>query len=107
MAGVAEHYDGDYTEYHDWKAGGGIAASQPIFEPRDHGVENLVDFAVATQPSGEQSKSASGKSKPSGKGKSAATKLPAIKVIKKKTRLCRLCGWKQRLRMPKEVERDL
>ena len=83
--GPAEHYDGDYTEYHDWKAGGGIAASKPIFEQRDRGVENLVDFAAATQRSGDQSKSASGKSKPSGKGKSAAatTKTPAIKVIKK------------------------
>jgi ATP-binding cassette subfamily F protein 3 len=83
--GVAEHYDGDYTEYHDWKAGGGIAGSQPVFEQRDPGVENLVDFAAATQPSGDQSASASGKSKPGGKGKSAAAtpKTPAIKVIKK------------------------
>jgi ATP-binding cassette subfamily F protein 3 len=83
--GVAEHYDGDYTEYHDWKAGGGIAAHQPIFEQRDPGVENLVDFAVATQTSGDQSAATSRKSKPSGKGKSAAatTKTPAIKVIKK------------------------
>ena len=84
--GVAEHYDGDYTEYHDWKAGGGIAASRPIFEQRDPGVENLVDFAVVAQTSGNPVNSeASAKSKRSGKGKSndSAAKTPAIKVIKK------------------------
>src|SRR5678809_1600948 len=28
--GLAEHYDGDYTEYHDWKASGRTSKSVPI-----------------------------------------------------------------------------
>ena len=83
--GLAEHYDGDYTEYHDWKASGRLAARLPIIEKRDHGADNLVD-TFAAQASGEQLKSQpAGKSKQSGKGKSAnaAAKTPAIKVIKK------------------------
>jgi len=81
--GLAEHYDGDYTEYHDWKAGGGVAPSQPMFPQRGSEVENLVDVGVVAQASAEQSKS--GKVKQGGKGKahSSQTKTPAIKVIKK------------------------
>jgi ATP-binding cassette subfamily F protein 3 len=81
--GLAEHYDGDYTEYHDWKAGGGVAPSQPLFAQRGREVENLVDVGVAAQAAAEQSKS--GKVKQGGKGKSnnSQTKTPAIKVIKK------------------------
>src|SRR6266850_7225690 len=83
--GAAEHYNGDYTEYHDWKASGRSVSSSPSVEKKETASENVVDFAAATQTSGDQSTSASGKSKPSGKGKSAAatTKTPAIKVIKK------------------------
>src|SRR6185295_11467814 len=55
--GLAEHYDGDYTEYHDWKAGGGVAPSQPLFPERGPEVENLVDVDVVAQASAEQPKS--------------------------------------------------
>ena len=81
--GVAEHYDGDYTEYHDWKAGGGIATSQPIFEQRDPGVENLVEFATATPTPGDQSKSGSGKSKPSGKESRLHRSHPQLRLSKR------------------------
>src|SRR4026209_1964598 len=42
-AGNAEHYDGDYTEYHDWKAG--IAGtSQP-----EHRVPSIDDRYISTE----------------------------------------------------------
>src|SRR5258705_3933485 len=33
--GVAEHYDGDYTEYHDWKASGRSMNRTSVFEKKD------------------------------------------------------------------------
>jgi ATP-binding cassette, subfamily F, member 3 len=84
--GLAEHYDGDYTEYHDWKASGGSVSSLPSFENRNGSIDNPVDnFAgAAARSTAEQAKSTSaGKSKSGGRRKTAAAKPPAIKVIKK------------------------
>lgn len=83
--GIAEHYDGDYTEYHDWKALGGASSGPPIFENREGSTDNLVAAPVPAKRSGEETKSTSaGKSKQAGKGKSTgAAKTPGIKVIKK------------------------
>jgi ATP-binding cassette subfamily F protein 3 len=67
--GGAEHYDGDYTEYHDWKLGLGDAAPPVVDEP-----ENLVSVAgapVVVEPA---------RAKPV----AAAPKKPGVKVIKKK-----------------------
>jgi ATP-binding cassette subfamily F protein 3 len=70
--GVAEHYDGDYTEYHNWKLGlRGSAAPAPIgVEP-----DNLVSVVAApvSVPTPEPVKP-----RPSG------PKKPGVKVIKKK-----------------------
>ncbi len=81
--GLAEHYDGDYTEYHDWKASGRAVSSFPSFENKESASERVSGGNRAGQSTLEQSQSEQGKSKQA-KGKSAAqTKSPAIKVIKK------------------------
>ena len=70
--GTAEHYDGDYTEYHDWKLGlrGSETPAFPIVaEP-----ENLVSIAAAPLPVPE----------PVRAKQAPAPKKPGVKVIKKK-----------------------
>jgi ATP-binding cassette, subfamily F, member 3 len=67
--GGAEHYDGDYTEYHDWKLGR-RESSTPIMVDQD----NLV--SVAPAPVAEEP--ALVKKTP------PAPKKPGIKVVKKK-----------------------
>jgi ATP-binding cassette, subfamily F, member 3 len=45
-AGGVEHYDGDYTEYHDWKAAGRTSQSRPIQEaPRERMIEQSPPLA--------------------------------------------------------------
>jgi ATP-binding cassette subfamily F protein 3 len=46
-AGNAEHYDGDYTEYHDWKLG--LAGSEPVRENSD---DHLVVVTPNAEPAG-------------------------------------------------------
>jgi ATP-binding cassette, subfamily F, member 3 len=70
--GGAEHYDGDYTEYHDWKLG--IRSSSP---PPPAEEENLVSV-VATPVVVEEVQPAPAKSKPQ------SPKKPGVKVVKKK-----------------------
>src|SRR6195256_4489006 len=41
-AGLAEHYDGDYTEYHDWKASGRSASNVPMFAGKDTDFDNAA-----------------------------------------------------------------
>ena len=84
--GVAEHYDGDYTEYHDWKLGvrGSVApVATNIAEP-----ENLVSMAPPVDVP-----AAPVASKPS-----PAPKKPGVKVVKKK---------KPDARTPEQVEIDI
>jgi ATP-binding cassette subfamily F protein 3 len=83
--GVAEHYDGDYTEYHDWKLGlRESAAPSPAAQQTD----NLVSVAsVPEEVSVEQ------KAPPP-----ATPKKPGVKVIKKK---------KPEKRTPEQVETDI
>jgi len=71
--GGAEHYDGDYTEYHDWKLRGSPASASDI----NH--DNLVSLESPTpldripdEPPAIQKKTAN------------AVKKPGVKVIKKK-----------------------
>jgi ATP-binding cassette subfamily F protein 3 len=68
--GGAEHYDGDYTEYHDWKLG--RRELSVVNEPEQ---ENLVTVTAAPTPIPEA---------PSVKVKPPAQKKPGVKVIKKK-----------------------
>jgi ATP-binding cassette subfamily F protein 3 len=82
--GNAEHYDGDYTQYHDWKATGIGGPTVPLDAQR----EVVSDRSAGAQVDGNGAAHSAGvsttKGKPSGKGKSnAAAAKPAIKVIKK------------------------
>jgi ATP-binding cassette, subfamily F, member 3 len=85
--GGAEHYDGDYTEYHDWKLGrreSAPASVANIAEP-----ENLV--TVSSPVSGPAEPVAV-------KAPPAPPKKPGVKVIKKK---------KAEVRTPEQVETDI
>src|SRR6185369_12635116 len=70
--GAAEHYDGDYTEYHDWKLGR-RESSPPLSETE----ENLVSVATAPAPLPEAPP-------PPVKKTAPAPKKPGVKVVKKK-----------------------
>ncbi|HEU0050173.1 MAG TPA: ATP-binding cassette domain-containing protein, partial [Nitrososphaera sp.] len=88
--GLAEHYDGDYTEYHDWKATRRPDGALPFPEKklaasdRDSGDRPLNRPENQSSPDNIKSSSA-GKAKHSGKGKAAASaaKSPSIKLIKR------------------------
>jgi ATP-binding cassette subfamily F protein 3 len=85
-AGGAEHYDGDYTEYHDWKLG--RRGSAPVAAV-DVAADNLVSVAapvVEAEPPPPVKKAA------------PAPKKPGVKVIKKK---------KTDSRTPELVESDI
>ena len=68
--GAAEHYDGDYTEYHDWKLGRRESAV-PVTE------ENLVSVTPPATPAPEPPP-------PPVKKTAPAPKKPGVKVVKKK-----------------------
>jgi ATP-binding cassette subfamily F protein 3 len=81
--GLAEHYEGDYTEYHDWKAAGRSVISFPLLEKRDNSSDSAPAGKAASQAAADKTEPAS-KLKQGKKGKSdPANKKPAIKVIKK------------------------
>jgi ATP-binding cassette subfamily F protein 3 len=82
--GNAEHYDGDYTQYHDWKATGTGAASIPL-NGNTGGANRPVPIVTPeTEPIDNNRGASAEKSKKAGKGKSLAPAVkPAIKVIKK------------------------
>src|SRR5215510_12847970 len=69
--GGAEHYDGDYTEYHDWKLGLRETAP-PVVTDED----NLVSVAPTATPASEEP--------PPVKKTPPAPKKPGVKVVKKK-----------------------
>src|SRR6267143_905624 len=66
--GLAEHYDGDYTEYHDWKANRTPGAGLPFPERNANGSDGGVGRESLTAPSPEESRPQVGKAKQSGKG---------------------------------------
>jgi ATP-binding cassette subfamily F protein 3 len=83
--GGAEHFDGDYTEYHDWKASG--RTSTDLFSPMASASDRLVAVEPAVHSSnktdGEIAKS---EGKRGGKGKQSQSNEQSrtVKVIKKK-----------------------
>ena len=80
--GGAEHYDGDYTEYHDWKAGGKIGA---VFtSPTGNMVEKIVPDQPAESKVPEPQPSSDPRQRRNAKGAPAQAKN-AVRVIKKKT----------------------
>ena len=85
--GGAEHYDGDYTEYHDWKLGRRDVSAQPSAGSDD----NLVSVVAA--PVAVPEEVAPVKPKPP-----AASKKPGVKLVKKK---------KAEIRTPELVEGEI
>jgi ATP-binding cassette subfamily F protein 3 len=81
--GGAEHYDGDYTEYHDWKLGIRDSAPAPLPEP-----DNLVTVAP---PPARVVEPPVVKTPP-------PPKKPGVKVVKKK---------KPDARTPEQIENDI
>jgi ATP-binding cassette subfamily F protein 3 len=81
--GGAEHYDGDYTEYHDWKLGRRDSATLPLPEP-----DNLVTVAPPPAPTVE----------PPVVKTAPPPKKPGVKVIKKK---------KPDARTPEQIEAEI
>ena len=68
--GGAEHYDGDYTEYHDWKLGRSVSSVESVAKEPEP--ENLVSVAAPSSPPVEELKPVKTKAK------------PGVKVVKKK-----------------------
>ncbi len=81
--GGAEHYDGDYTEYHDWKLGIRDSAAPLVAEP-----DNLVTVAAPAAPVVE----------PPVVKAPPQPKKPGVKVVKKK---------KPDTRTPEQIENDI
>ena len=88
--GLAEHYDGDYTEYHDWKATRRPDGALPFTERKLTASDRASGDGPSNRPENQSSpdnvkSSSAGKAKHSGKGKAAASaaKSPSIKVIKR------------------------
>ncbi len=84
--GAAEHYDGDYTEYHDWKLGRRGSAPAPNVSPSENLVSVTANPVVQEEPP------------PPPKKSPPAPKKPGVKVIKKK---------KADARTPELVETDI
>jgi ATP-binding cassette subfamily F protein 3 len=84
--GGAEHYDGDYTEYHDWKLG--IRESSALSVPKEPEQENLVTVSAPPPSPSPQAPAA----------KPSPPKKPGIKVVKKK---------KPDTRTPEQIETDI
>ncbi len=82
--GGAEHYDGDYTEYHDWKLGLREAVVPPAPE-----ADNLVSVTTAPAPVEEPP--------PVVKKTAPSAKKPGVKVVKKK----------KPERTPEQIETDI
>lgn len=72
--GGAEHYDGDYTEYHDWKLGRRSSVPAKEMEP-----ENLVTVSAPVSAPIEEVQPVKAKSKP------PVPKKAGVKLVKKKT----------------------
>ena len=84
--GGAEHYDGDYTEYHDWKLGRRDSAVVKEVEE-----ENLVSVTAPTMTPVAEAAPAKSKTPP-------APKKPGVKLVKKK---------KTETRTPEMVENEI
>src|SRR5882672_1436453 len=80
--GGAEHYDGDYTEYHDWKASR-RSSGEPASRPRIALAGDSGD-AEATKAAAKQDKAPAVGQKEKRKATSAKTGAkPRVKIVKK------------------------
>jgi ATP-binding cassette subfamily F protein 3 len=82
--GLAEHYDGDYTEYHDWKASGKSFGNLPTVQKSNLVSDDLSSRSLGAKVASKQVQSKpSAKSKQDGKRKAEVKTGSSIKVIKK------------------------
>jgi ATP-binding cassette, subfamily F, member 3 len=81
--GRAEHYDGDYTEYHDWKAAGRVSPGQSAQAAGERMVEFLP--AVSVQENRKHPSVTETTEKKTARAKQAPRKAKslAVKVIKR------------------------
>lgn len=83
--GTSEHYDGDYTEYHDWRAARLSSGQTPVVVNERN---NLVkaEFYSAVPPKPEPGGSGVLTSNQSGKERKSRPQIksPGVKVVKKK-----------------------
>ena len=86
--GGAEHYDGDYTEYHDWKLRGSPASSSELIHDNLVSLQPTPQDRIADEVHDEHKKPSS-KQQP---------KKPGIRIVKKK---------KEDARTPDSVELDI
>jgi ATP-binding cassette subfamily F protein 3 len=97
--GNAEHYDGDYTEYHDWKAGVGsdLSMAGRFSSPTGNLVETVVPKEKVESVSIDEPARSAAKSK--GKGKTPnQPPRQSVKVVKKK---------KPEIRTPEMIETEI
>jgi len=80
--GKADHYNGDYTEYHDWKAARAPGRTAPPASASGSNSRS-VPPAVAGGSTRDKSKSAVAGGSRGGKKKPPATAAPRVKVVKK------------------------
>jgi ATP-binding cassette subfamily F protein 3 len=95
--GHAEHYEGDYTEYHDWKASSVGKENFPKVSHPANLVETVIPAERSEPPKIEEVKTQSRTTRGKSKAATGQTK-PSVKVIKKK---------KLELRTPEMIESDI
>lgn len=82
--GNAEHYDGDYTQYHDWKATGVGASGISLYDRDPGSLESASGELEGSVSAKSTIAEPTAKSKQAGKGRAPGPAgRPAIKVIKK------------------------
>src|SRR5687767_14811138 len=79
---LAVHYNGDYTEYHDWRAAR-LAQGLPLIEDKEFDVNKTRTSQPEVAAKGPQPSAQSSKQTVKGK-KVTVPKSPVVKVIKKK-----------------------
>jgi ATP-binding cassette subfamily F protein 3 len=102
--GSAEHYDGDYTEYHDWKASGRSApqSASTVLTEKPAAAGGKQDGGISQKDAAPpKSKGADAKAKGAGeksKGAGEKSKGTGVKVVKKQ---------KQPARTPELLEGEI
>ena len=85
--GSSEHYDGDYTEYHDWKAAGGNVGNRITTPTTGNRMVELSPLHNDQREIQNESSVTETEPKKGAKAKQALSRKqqsPAVKVIKKK-----------------------
>lgn len=83
--GRAEHYDGDYTEYHDWKTSGRASTRESTTAAAgDRMVESLPAVSSSEKSQSAIATETTGKKTSKAKASASLHKTPRIRLIKQK-----------------------